>query len=196
MKLLNFKLQTDIERLSPEKSTQNFKEYIKYILENQNASYFQKCDYVGLSLNEVKNKIDTLSKDIQDLQELKRNLMQALDIAKEITAEVFLENGIDRIDGNVISSLTLLKENIKVREEIKIKDEEALLRLGYIKFSVDMEAIEEGLKDDRRDEIKDFVEILTTTTITPAKIRINQKRDIKTANSETFLIDDILPEAV
>lgn len=196
MKLLNFKLQTDIERLSPEKSTKNFKEYIKYILENQNASYFQKCDYVGLSLSEVKNKIDTLSKDIQDLQELKRNLIQALDIAKEITAEVFLENGIDRIDGNVISSLTLLKENIKVREEIKIKDEEALLRLGYIKFSVDMEAIEEGLKDDRRDEIKDFIEILTTTTITPAKIRINQKRDIKTANSETFLIDDILPEAV
>lgn len=196
MKLLNFKLQTDIERLSPEKSTKNFKEYIKYILENQNASYFQKCDYVGLSLNEVKNKIDTLSKDIQDLQELKRNLIQALDIAKEITAEVFLENGIDRIDGNVISSLTLLKENIKVKEEIKIKDEEALLRLGYIKFSVDMEAIEEGLKDDRRDEIKDFIEILTTTTITPAKIRINQKRDIKTANSETFLIDDILPEAV
>ena len=143
MKLVNYKLQSEIERLNENKPTQNFKEYLKGILENKNTSYFQKCDYLGLSLGEIKNKIDVLSQDIQELQILKRNLIQALDIAKEIAAEVFLENGIDRIDGNVISSLTLIKESVKTKKEIQIKDEAALMGLGYVKFSLDMEAIEE-----------------------------------------------------
>lgn len=196
MKLVNYKLQSEIERLNENKPTQNFKEYLKGILENKNTSYFQKCDYLGLSLGEIKNKIDVLSQDIQELQILKRNLIQALDIAKEIAAEVFLENGIDRIDGNVISSLTLIKESVKTKKEIQIKDEAALMGLGYVKFSLDMEAIEEGLKDDRRDEIKDFAEISVVTTVCPAKIKVNKKRDIRTDNTDIFSIDDALAQAV
>ena len=196
MKLVNYKLQSEIERLNENKPTQNFKEYLKGILENKNTSYYRKCDYLGLSLGEIKNKIDVLSQDIQELQILKRNLIQALDIAKEIAAEVFLENGIDRIDGNVISSLTLIKESVKTKKEIQIKDEAALMGLGYVKFSLDMEAIEEGLKDDRRDEIKDFAEISVVTTVCPAKIKVNKKRDIRTDNTDIFSIDDALAQAV
>ena len=196
MKLINYKLQSEIERLNENKPTQNFKEYLKSILENNSTSYFQKCDYLGLSLDEIKNKIDILSQDIQELQTLKRNLIQALDIAKEIAAEVFIENGIDRIDGNVISSLTIIKESVKTKEEIQIKDEAALMSLGYVKFSLDMEAIEEGLKDDRRDEIKDFAEISVVTTFYPAKIKVNKKRDIRIDNSDIFSIDDALAQAV
>ena len=195
MKLINYKLQSEIERLNENKPTQNFKEYIKGILENNSTSYFQKCDYLGLSLDEIKNKIDILSQDIQELQTLKRNLTQALEIAKEIAAEVFLENGIDRIDGNIISSLTLIKENVKTKDEIKIKDEAALMSLGYVKFSLDMEAIEEGLKDGRRDEIKDFAEISIVTTVCPAKIKVNKKRDVKPDNINMFPVYDELPKA-
>jgi chromosome segregation ATPase len=112
MKLVNYALQQQIEYLSEEKSKQHFKEYLQSILEDTSTPYFQRCDYVGLSLNELKSKIDTLTKDISELQEYKKKLSSALDIAKELTAEVFINNGIDRIDGNIISSLTLTKPSI------------------------------------------------------------------------------------
>lgn len=107
------KLQNQIEALGENKPTNYFKDYLKAVLEDTSTTYYQKCDYLGLSLSEIKNKIDTLSKDIAELSELKRNLSTALEMAKELTAEIFIENGINRIDGNIISSLTLSKESTK-----------------------------------------------------------------------------------
>ena len=57
----------------------------------------------------------------------------------------FLSNGIDRIDGNIISSLTLSNATSKTKDEIIIKNEDALINLGYVKFSVDIEAVEKAL---------------------------------------------------
>ena len=51
----------------------------------------------------LKNKIDCLTSDISDFQALKRKkLSTALDIAKVQVADIFIANGIDRIDGNII----------------------------------------------------------------------------------------------
>ena len=78
MKLINYALQQQIEYLSEEKSKQYFKEYLQSILEDTSTPYFQRCDYVGLSLNELKSKIDTLAKDISELQTYKKSLVQHL----------------------------------------------------------------------------------------------------------------------
>ena len=43
------------------------------------------------------------------------------DIAKVQVAEIFIVNGIDRIDGNIISSLTLTNATSKTKDEIIIK---------------------------------------------------------------------------
>ena len=196
MKLLNFKLQTDIERLSPDKPTQYFKEYLRSILQDTSISYFKKCDYVGLSLAEVQNKIDTISQDIQELSELKQNLTQALNVAKQIAAEIFVENGIDRIDGNVISSLTITKESVKIKDEVKIIDENALLTLGFVKYELDLEAIKQALKGDERAKISKFVEVLSTKTVTPARVKINQKREKKTDMAEISPLDEPFAVAV
>ena len=59
-----------------------------------------------------------------------------------------------------------------------------------------MEAIEEGLKDGRRDEIKDFAEISIVSTVCPAKIKVNKKRDVKPNNINMLPADDELPKAV
>ena len=141
MKLINYQLQTQIEYLSEDKSKQHFKDYIKLILEDTSKPYYQRADYIGLSLNEIKSKIDFLAKDIADLQTLKKKLTSSLEIAKELTANVLVENGIDRIDGNIISSLTLTTPTSKTKDEILIKNENAVMSLGYVKFSVDIEAI-------------------------------------------------------
>ena len=192
MKLVNYALQTQIEYLAEEKPNNFFKEYLQSILEDTSKPYYQRADYIGLSLNEIKNKIDTLTSDISDLQALKKKLTSALDIAKVQVAEIFASNGIDRIDGNIISSLTLTNATSKTKDEIIIKNEDALINLGYVKFSVDLEAVEKALSTkEGKKELKKFVDVIPITINTPAKIKVNTKRT-SANNVEVVETDEIL----
>lgn len=178
MKLVNYQLQTQIEYLSEDKSNSHFKEYIQNILEDTSKPYYQRCDYVGLSLNELKLKIDSLTKDIQELQALKKKLSSSLELAKELTAEVLINNGIDRIDGTIISSLTLTKLIQTTKETITVKDDNAVMGLGYVKFSVDEEAIQKAIKTkEGLEELKEYININTLTTTTLPKVKVNTKRN-------------------
>ena len=192
MKLVNYQLQTQIEYLSDDKPNNFFKEYLQSILEDTSKPYYQRADYIGLSLNEIKSKIDTLTSDISDLQALKKKLSNALDIAKVQVAEIFIGNGIDRIDGNIISSLTLTNPTSKTKDEILIKDEKTLINLGYVKFSVDLEAIEKALQTkEGKKELKKLVDVIPITVTTPAKIKVNTKRT-SVNNVEAIEVDEIL----
>ena len=192
MKLVNYQLQTQIEHLGEDKPNNFFKEYLQSILEDTSKPYYQRADYIGLSLNEIKSKIDTLTSDISDLQVLKKKLSNALEIAKVQVADIFIANGIDRIDGNIISSLTLTNPTSKTKDEILIKDEKTLINLGYVKFSVDLEAIEKALQTkEGKKELKKLVEVMPITVTTPAKIKVNTKRT-SVNNVEAIEVDEIL----
>ena len=192
MKLVNYQLQTQIEHLGVNKANNFFKEYLQGILEDTSKPYYQRADYIGLSLNEIKSKIDTLTSDISDLQALKKKLSNALEIAKVQVADIFIANGIDRIDGNIISSLTLTNPTSKTKDEILIKDENALINLGYVKFSVDLEAVEKALQTkEGKKELKKLVDVIPITVTTPAKIKVNTKRT-SVNNVEAIEVDEIL----
>ena len=192
MKLVNYQLQNQIEYLSENKTNSHFKDYLKSVLEDTSKPYYQRADYIGLSLNEIKSKIDTLTSDIQDLQALKKKLSNALDIAKVQVADIFIANGIDRIDGNIISSLTLSNATSKTKDEIIIKNEDALINLGYVKFSVDIEAVELALQTkEGKKELKKLVEVTPITITNPAKIKVNTKRT-SANNTQTIETDEIL----
>lgn len=193
MKLVNYALQTQIEYLAEEKSNNFFKEYLQSILEDTSKPYYQRADYIGLSLNEIKNKIDTLTSDISDLQNLKKKLSNALEIAKIQVAEIFALNGIDRIDGNIISSLTITNSTSKTKDEIIIKNENALINLGYVKFSVDIEAIEKALQTkEGKKELNKLVQITPITVTTPAKVKVNLKKNsISKSDSSTNYVNSI-----
>ena len=192
MKLVNYQLQTQIEHLGEDKPNNFFKEYLQSILEDTSKPYYQRADYIGLSMQEIKSKIDTLTSDISDLQALKKKLSTALEIAKVQVADIFIANGIDRIDGNIISSLTLTNPTSKTKDEILIKDEKTLINLGYVKFSVDLEAIEKALQTkEGKKELKKLVEVMPITVTTPAKIKVNTKRT-SANNVEVNETDEIL----
>jgi hypothetical protein len=192
MKLINYALQTQIEYLGENKTNSHFKDYLKSVLEDTSKPYYQRADYIGLSMQEIKSKIDTLTSDIQDLQALKKKLNSALEIAKELTANVFLENGIDRIDGNIISSLTLTNATSKTKDEIIIKNEDALINLGYVKFSVDIDAVEKALTTkEGKKELKKYVDVMPITITHAAKIKVNTKRT-SANNVEVNETDEIL----
>ena len=199
MKLVNYQLQNQIETLSETKSQDSFKQYLQGILEDDSKAYYQKADYVGLSLNELKNKIDYLSSSIKELQNHKKQLTESLDIAKVLTAEILTKNGVDRIDGNIISSLTLSKESSKEKNIITIKNESKVMGLGFVKFSVDMNAVEAALETEQgQKELKGLVEVIPMIVTTPAKVKVNTKRvsanNIKETD-EILVIEEQFEEA-
>ena len=193
MKLVNYQLQTQIEALSVEKPTDFFANYVRSIIKDDTKPYYTRADYVGLSLNELKSKIDFLAQDIKELQQLKKQLSVSLDIAKEVTATVFAENGVDRIDGNIISSLTLTKPTTKTKTTVTVTDADAVMRLGYIKFEPDLEAIEKAMASsmDGLKELDAFVSISQTSVTTPSKLKVNTKRSsINTQANELLKLVD------
>jgi hypothetical protein len=188
MKLVNYQLQSQIETLGENKSQEFFKNYIQDILEDQSKPYYQKADYVGLSLNELKHKIDFLSSNIKELQAYKKRLNESLEIAKTLTAEVFSKNGVDRIDGTIISSLTLTKPSKKTKEFLTISNEAEVISKGYVKFSVDEEAVLKVMKTkDGLEELDKYVSVHSITESTPAKIKVNTKRAINNTTTDEIL---------
>ena len=64
----------------------------------------------------------------------------------------------------------LIKSDI-LKDEIRILIENALMDLGYVKFSIDMDALKADTNTSKADELKDFVEVSTTYSVLPAKIK-------------------------
>ncbi len=182
MKTTNYRLQTEIEHLTPTSQKDWFKNYVREILESDKP-YHVKADYIGLSFQELQNKIDYLASDIKELQQLKNTLSEAKTIAQEATASVLSEHGIDRIDGTAISSLTITPSKIKTKDKLVITNKDALMELGYVKVILDEKAVADAMSTiEGMDEIDKFVEVSITTEEIPGRIKINAKRG--SANNE------------
>lgn len=121
-----------------------FKNKLRIVLESDKP-YYTKADYIGLSIQEIQNKIDYLSDDIKEMSALKKSLSDAKSVALEAIATVLSEYGIDRLDGTVISSITITPKKTKLAETFKIIDEQALIQLGYCSVVVDEQAVREAM---------------------------------------------------
>ena len=185
-----YRLQTEMENLKL--GNENwFKDYIKQVLESD-KQYFEKADYIAYSINQLQNKIDYVSNEIKELQDLKKSLATSKELAMEITASVLAEYGIDKLEGANISSITITPEKVKTENVIFIKDEKAVIQLGFVSFIPDYEAIEKTLTTNNGyvcDELKQYVEVNKITTTTQSKIKINNKRNSSTNINQ---IDEIL----
>ncbi|WP_148624678.1 siphovirus Gp157 family protein [Aliarcobacter cryaerophilus] len=184
MKLVNYKLQTQMENLNESSTNTHFKEYLKSILEDSNTPYFQKADYIGLSLQEIASKIEYIGSDIKELQAYKKKLQTALTLAKELVADVLIQNGVDRVDGNLISSLTLQEKSISTKSDLIILDENRVMGLGYVKFTPDIEAIKIALETSKgKIELEGLVSVITETTTIKPKVKVNSKKAINNTNN-------------
>ncbi|MCT7544278.1 siphovirus Gp157 family protein [Aliarcobacter cryaerophilus] len=184
MKLVNYKLQTQMENLNESSTNTHFKEYLKSILEDSNTPYFQKADYIGLSLQEIASKIEHIGTNVRELQAYKKKLQTALTLAKELVADVFIQNGVDRVDGNFISSLTLQEESISTKSDVVILDENKVMTLGYVKFTPDIEAIKIALETSKgKKELEGLVSVITETTTIKPKVKVNSKKAINNTNN-------------
>ncbi|MCB5266669.1 MAG: siphovirus Gp157 family protein [Candidatus Cloacimonetes bacterium] len=175
MKMTNYRLQTEMERIKPQ-SQEWFKDYVRQVLES-NKPYHAKADYIGLSIQELQNKIDYLAEDIKEMSALKKSLIVAKETALEAIADVLAEYGIDRLDGTAISSITMTPRTTKIKESLSILDEDALIKLGYFKVIVDVDAVKEAMKTlESMDEIDRYTQVEVHKETIPARIKVNAKR--------------------
>ena len=185
-----YRLQTEMENLKIG-NVEWFKSYVRDVLESD-KQYFEKADYIAYSINQVQNKIDYVSNEIKELQDLKKSLVTSKELAMEITASVLAEYGIDKLEGASISSITITPEKVKTENVIFIKDEKAVIQLGFVSFIPDYEAIEKTLTTNDGyvcEELAQYVEVSKITTTTQSKIKINNKRNSSTNINQ---IDEIL----
>ena len=185
-----YRLQTEMENLKIG-NVEWFKGYVRDVLESDKP-YYEKADYIAYSINQVQNKIDYVSNEIKELQDLKKSLATSKELAMEITASVLAEYGIDKLEGASISSITITPEKVKTENVIFIKDEKAVIQLGFVSFIPDYEAIEKTLTTNDGyvcEELAQYVEVSKITTTTQSKIKINNKRNSSTNINQ---VDEIL----
>ena len=187
MKMTNYRLQTEIENIKTDKQ-EWFKDYVRQVLES-NKPYHAKADYLGLSIKEIDNKISYISDDIKELQALKKHLTTAKLTALEATATVLAEYGIDKLDGTVISSITITPKKTKLKETFKIIDADALIKLGFYSVVVDEQSVKDAmLTVEGMNEIDKYVEVGVVSEETPAKIKVNSRRN-SSNNQATELLN-------
>ena len=190
MKSTDYRLQKEIKNIKPD-NQEWFKDFVREVLESKKP-YYAKADYLGLSIKELDNKISYLAEDIKEMQALKKSLTQAKAIALESIASVLQEYGIDRLDGTAISSITITPETTKVKEELIILDESSLIELGYFKAMIDKDAIMQVLENsnrdaDAKDDIHRYTQIESSNETTPARIKVNAKRNSQNNQASELL---------
>ena len=151
-----------------------FKEEIKSILEDNKKKEFEKADFIADIFLDVDEKIDYLKSQIKLLNTIKKQLETAKQRGREVIAEVFEEYGIERLNGVMVSSLTITPAKEEIKEHINIKDEKSLIELGYVK--VDEKKLQKALYMNEYNEIAPFIDIEVENVDKPSTIKINKRK--------------------
>lgn len=189
MKTTRYRLQTEIEHLSPAGQKEWFRNYLKEVLESEKP-YYVKSDYIAISFMELENKILFLSNEIKALGELKKKLTEAKTLGLEIAANILQEYGIKKMEGTAISSLTIAPSKTKEKETLRIKDPNKVMELGYVSFSVDEKSVKEAIRHrEMFEQLDPYIEVSLEEETVPARLKINKKRSANTTDEMVELLD-------
>lgn len=152
-------------------------EEFKAIIES-NKPYQTKADYLGYSILSIDDKLNMVSEQIKELQQYKKRLQEAKEIVLTTGASLFEQYGITKLEGNGISSITIVDGKTDTKLEItSVANEEELINQGYYKKVLDTKKV---LQDYIDGTYKDFIDSCTTIEaiqkIVPSKLRINKRR--------------------
>lgn len=162
--------------LSSNSSLDWFRDTIRNILESSKETY-KKVDSIALSLGDVESRILYMADEIKAMNDIKKKLTMAKNTAQEIIAEIMGEYGVEKIEGIAVSSLSITPEKKTYKEKITIKNERKLMELGYVNFSVDLDAISTDITDIQKlKELDSYISVDVTETVACAKVRVNKKR--------------------
>ena len=148
------------------------------ILENQNLSSFTKADQIADAFISLDSKLDYIVEQQRLLASLKKQIEIAKELAKEEVSKALLSFGVTKLEGMKVSSITASKETVKSVAKLQILNEDELLKAGYFKVELDLQAVEEALlSGDKREEVKDYADMKIEKVVKGATIRINKRKN-------------------
>ena len=103
------------------------------------------ADYVYRAISNIDDGVKRIDEAIEELQEIKKDMKSQQEVIKIGTAKWLSSNGIDKIQGDIVSSLTVSQK--ETTKELIILNEESLINAGYFKIELDKTAIKNALLD-------------------------------------------------
>ena len=175
MRTTRFSFEKAVQEVK-EESTQWLKDEFKEILESS-KEFTRKADYIGFSITSIDNKVVSLDEEIQQMNQMKKRLKAAKEIALTVGAEVFAQYGVEKLEGAGISSITLTKAIQSQQVQLEVTDEAMLIRAGFTKTVLDMDLVNKRYKaGELTDIIKAYTKVVEIDKSKPAKLKINKRR--------------------
>jgi len=134
----------------------------------ERSGAFVVTDYIGTALDNIDSAKDRIANAIKQLQDVKKGLEQQEEVIKCEVAKWLVNNGIDKIQGDVISSITVFDKAPK--QEVIIENE-AVIDPIYCKLVADKTAIKEAINSG----VDVFGARLEVTHVEQS-IKLNKKR--------------------
>ncbi len=148
------------------------------ILENPKLSAFTKADQIADAFISLDAKLDYIIEQQRLLANLKKQMEIAKELAKEEVSKALLSFGVTKLERMKVSSITASKETVKSVAKLQILNEDELLRAGYFKVELDLQAVEEALLSaDKREEVEDYADMKIEKVVKGATIRINKRKN-------------------
>jgi len=126
------------------------------------------ADYIGFAIGNLEAGIERIDSQIKLMQEIKARAKEQIEVIEIGASNWLSDNGVDRIEGDVISSITVLE---KAPTQKLIIDDESAIDVSYCTLKVDTtlikQAINDGVKVDGA-----YIEV----THNEPSIRLNKKK--------------------
>ena len=103
------------------------------------------ADYIGLAIENIDNSITRIDDAIKELQAIKKDMKSQQDTIKIGSAKWLSDNGIDKLQGDRVSSVTISPKKESV--ELIVTNEEACINAGHFKTVLDKTSLKHALID-------------------------------------------------
>lgn len=135
----------------------------------------QTVDYVGFAIENIENSIDRIEQAIKELNEIKKSAKAQLELVKIGVSDWMTENGIDKLSGDRISSITVFDK--KETQNIIIDNEEDVINAGYFKMVPDKTSAKQALQNGAIFDGAHIEIIYNEASIKLNKKRVNKNED-------------------
>lgn len=104
------------------------------------------ADYVYRAINNIDSGLSRIKEAIAELKSIEKDMKEQKEIIKTGTSRWLSSNGVTKLQGDIVSSLTVSEKTSSC--ELIITNEESLINAGYFKMSVDETAVKNALLND------------------------------------------------
>ena len=126
-------------------------------------------DYIGTALDNIDSAVNRIDEAIKELQAIKKSAKSQEETIKIGVASWLQENGINKLQGDRISSISVMKKKEAI--ELIVKDEESAINEGFFKMTLDKTALKNAILDGKNVD-GSYLE----TTHNEDSIRLNKSR--------------------